>query len=136
MPTDTELGRWTGWWEGVVDLVPPRGGNRDFSIQSLFKKGLPKPFPEADQSVLTLIMPGSGGVRTDREPDRIESRWLDGRRRQAVHWDLLDSQAAGSNINFSWDDEGSFRYRELKQGPLADFSSDFCIASGQRFSNR
>ena len=133
MPTETESGRWTGWWEGVVDLVPLQGGSRAFSIQSLFKKDLPKPFPEAKGSTLKMIMPDQGGLRIDREPDRTSSRWLDGRKRQVAEWSLAD--VAGSNINFSWDNEGSFEYRRLRR-PHIDPSSVVVSATSQHLPDR
>jgi phosphatidylinositol glycan class T len=126
MPSSDKPGQWTGWWEGVVDLVPPRGGNRDFSIEKLFKKGLPQPFQEAEKSVLRLIMPGSGELRTDLRPGNTSQQWLDGRMRQVVEWDLFDTSLPGSNILFSWD-EGDFRYRELPSG-WSECSPHFAVA--------
>ena len=133
MPTDESPGQWTGWWEGVVDLVPPRGGKRDFSIESLFNKGLPRSFSEADKSVLRLIMPESAGLRVNPQPGTKSEQWLDGRERQVVEWDLLDASLAGSNVVFSWGEEG-FQYRALC-AESSDSSPDLAFASSQHLSN-
>lgn len=109
-------GRWRGWWEGVVDLVPEKGGSRAFSIQSLFKKNLPRPFPEADSSVLRVIKPlvGAEGKREwmmmEPQPGKVDERWEDGVYREVAEWDLLSGTSG--DVRFWWDNEGDFIYRE------------------------
>lgn len=111
MPTPTEAGRWRGWWEGVVDLVPvQRAGTREFSIDKLFSKALPQPFPEADRSILRLILPDSR-LRVDRTPTATEGRWIDGRKREVWEWDLQGQELVGQDIKFWWDNEGIFQHR-------------------------
>lgn len=111
MPTATEAGRWRGWWEGVVDLVPVQGaGTRDFSIDKLFSKAVPQPFPEADHSILRLILPDSR-LRVDRTPKATEGRWIDGRKREVWEWDLQGQELVGQDIKFWWDNEGNFQHR-------------------------
>ena len=104
-------GRWRGWWEGVVDLVPAKGGNRGFSIESLFQKGLPHAFPEADSSKLRVILPDDQGFRMDAQPTDSEASWIDGRLRNIAEWDLLDGQVPGKDIRFWWDEEGEYQHR-------------------------
>jgi phosphatidylinositol glycan class T len=112
MPTATEAGRWRGWWEGVVDLVPVKGaGSREFSIEKLFTKALPHPFPEAEESVLRLIMPSSP-LKVDGSATNTERRWIDGKKREVLEWNLQEQEVAGQNIRFWWDGEGDFQHRE------------------------
>lgn len=114
LPRGDQPGRWRGWWEGVVDLIPERGdAKRDFSLHRLFKKGVPRNFPEADESVLRLIMPEEQGLRMDKQPGKTETRWIDGRIRQVVEWDLLDQDLVGDDVKFWWADEHLFQYREV-----------------------
>lgn len=116
MPSNDQPGRWRGWWEGVVDLMPEKGGGkRDFSLDRLFSKGIPRIFPEADESVLRLIMPDEDGLRMDRQPGYTDTRWIDGKRRQVVEWDLLDKSSVGKDIRFWWDGEDKFQYRKQNQ---------------------
>ncbi len=114
MPSNNQPGRWRGWWEGVVDLVPVKGGgSREFSVESLFKKHLPRAFPEADESVLRVIMPGQDGLRMDKQPTVTETKWIDGKKRHVAEWDVLDEEMIGQNIRFWWDGEGRFDYRKF-----------------------
>lgn len=108
-------GRWRGWWEGVVDLVPERGVSRAFSTRTLFKKGLPRPFPEAESSVLRMIMPGGRSLRMDPSADQQTGRWIDGRLREVRKWDLLDGNMVGQDVRFWWEDEMDFTYREFRR---------------------
>lgn len=110
MPTGDLPGTWTGWWEGVVDLVPPKGGgSRAFSINSLFKKNLPRPFPLAASSTLRVIT--TVGLEIDTAPEKTSSQWLDGQRRQVVEWDLTKAETADKDIKFSFKGEGDFEHR-------------------------
>ena len=112
MPTEASPGRWRGWWEGVVDLVPEKGGgSRAFSISRLFNQNLPQPFPESTQSVLRLIMPDAEGLRTDRQPSITGSTWIDGKQRQVAEWDLKNPDTVKQDIQFWWDGEERFEYR-------------------------
>jgi phosphatidylinositol glycan class T len=108
-------GRWRGWWEGVVDLVPEKqgGGSRSFSLGSLFKRGVPRPFPEASTSVLRLIK--SGGEEVSVEPDNEEVVWMDGKEREVVEWDLLGERVQSKDIKVDWVNEEVFRYRKSIQ---------------------
>ena len=112
MPTTDSQGRWRGWWEGVVDLVPLKGGNRAFTVSSLFRKTLPVPFPEADTSQIRFIMPsGSGQLLVDGMKSKREELVMDGVRREVLTWDLLDPEMLGTDLRFRWENEGEFRYR-------------------------
>jgi phosphatidylinositol glycan class T len=112
MPTHGQPGRWRGWWEGVVDLIPEKGsGKRDFSLQRLFGRDVPRPFPEAEESVLRLVMPEQTGLRMDKAPGDTELRWIDGRNRQLVSWNLQEESWTGADIHFWWDGEETFHYR-------------------------
>lgn len=104
MPNGTD-GRWTGWWEGVVDLVPRRGGSRAFSIESLFKSSFAKPFPLASASTLRLI--SSAPPRATPQPSSTTQSIIDGESVDILTWDLLDPTL--SNVDFTWD-EGEFQY--------------------------
>ena len=112
MPANGQPGRWRGWWEGVVDLVPEKGGSRAFSLGSLFQRGVPRPFPEASTSTLKLISNGHDGLGVSIEPDSTETVVMDGVERETKVWDLLDDRLQHKDIKFSWDDEGRFEYRE------------------------
>lgn len=103
MPDGDLPGRWTGWWEGVVDLVPERGGNRAFSLGSLFRRGVPKPFPEADSSVLRLVKNQGMSV----EPASTIDAMVD--QREAYEWDLLDPALQHKDIRATWDTAFAFR---------------------------
>lgn len=112
MPTQGQPGRWRGWWEGVVDLVPAKGsGRRTFSLGSLFQRGVPRPFPEASSSSLKLIQPDKA-VTTSIQPDFTETNRLDGQDRDVLSWDLLDERVQHKDIRFSWGGEDTFTYRE------------------------
>jgi phosphatidylinositol glycan class T len=112
MPSATSVqGQWRGWWEGVVDLVPEEAGSRAFSLRSLFKKGIPRPFPEAERSVLRFIKPEEAALRMDPPATLEEAQWVDGRWRDVAEWDLLDEQITGQDVRFRWDGDGEFRYR-------------------------
>jgi len=111
MPSDGKAGRWRGWWEGVVDLVPEKGGSRAFSLGSLFKKGVPKAFPEASSSVLTLVKPDTD-LDVSLEPDTTDSMWIDGKSREVLQWDLMDERVQHKDIKVSWLGEDKFQYRK------------------------
>lgn len=101
----------------MVDPVVHQGGSRHFSIHSLFRKHLPRPFPEAASSVLRLIKPTEGVDGLDRllidpTPMKTEGQWVDGRYRDVAEWDLLDESITGHDVRFRWDGEGAFNYRE------------------------
>jgi phosphatidylinositol glycan class T len=111
-PTSGAGGVWTGWWEGVVDLVPPNGGPRSSSIEKLLKKPIPRAFPEAASSAIRLIAPEEASFRVDPLPGRTERQWRDGREREVMQWDLTDGAMAGKDLRFWWHDEGDYRHRE------------------------
>ena len=114
MPRGPRSGHWRGWWEGVVDLIPPRHtGSRTFSLHSVFRQGLPRAFPEAQSSVLRLIMP-QGGLSMDTK-GRNDLEWVDGKTREVVEWDLLDDESIGKDMRFWWGGEERFHYRERGQ---------------------
>lgn len=110
-----QSGQWRGWWEGIVELVPPNPERRgrEFSLQSLFKKNIPLPFPEAEESVLRVIMPEESGtgLQVEHEPDTAELKWLDGRLRTVKEWDLVQTGLIGQDLKFWWD-EDRFQYRK------------------------
>jgi phosphatidylinositol glycan class T len=110
MPSPGTPGRWRGWWEGVVDLVPEKAGSRAFSLGSLFKKGVPRSFPEASGSVLRLIK--AGGEVLSIPPDSEALMWLDGKEREVEEWDLLDEKVQHKDIRVTWVDEDVFHYRK------------------------
>ena len=113
MPShENDYGQWRGWWEGVVDLVPIGGGSRAFSMRSLFKKDILKPFPEADSSLIRLVMPEGAKLARDPAPSQISGRWLDGRWREVAEWDLLDKSLHALDLRFWWEHEGDFAYRK------------------------
>lgn len=109
-----QSGQWRGWWEGIVELVPPNQERRrrEFGLQSLFKKNIPLPFPEAEDSVLRVIMPEESGtgLQVEHVPDTTELRWLDGRLRTVKEWDLVQTGLIGQDLKFWWD-EDRFQYR-------------------------
>jgi phosphatidylinositol glycan class T len=110
MPDGSAPGRWRGWWEGVVDLVPKSGGSRTFSLERLFGKGVPQAFSEAESSVLRLVVPE--GLRMEPDPTASDGRWKDGRFRNVTEWDLLQADLQGKNIQFWWDGEDKFQHRK------------------------
>ena len=95
-----------------MDLVPERGGSREFSIRTLFRRGLPRAFSEAGSSVLRVIIPEGRSLRMDLDPDNSETRWVDGKRREMLEWDLLDESKVMQDVRFWWDNESHFIYRE------------------------
>jgi len=112
MPSDEDgIGMWKGWWEGVIDLIPVKGSkDRSFSIESIFGRKMPRMFPEAERSLIRLIMPDKE-VWSDM--DHISGReWVDGKERQVLQWDLKDVE--GRNMKFWWNGEGEFKYREFQ----------------------
>ncbi|TXT09217.1 hypothetical protein VHUM_02691 [Vanrija humicola] len=121
MPTETEQGTWRGWWEGVVDLVPIPGASRQHSINSLFKKPLPRPFPLASSSVLKVIAP-SGGFSVEPGPNDVEGKWIDGTRHEEASWDLLVDGVAGHDIKFWFNDEAEFVHPQHFEPPLVTIS--------------
>lgn len=109
MPIGNQPGRWTGWWEGVVDLVPQRGrGVHAFSLGSLFKRGVPKSFPEAASSTMRIVK--KAGMKV--EPDPARDVMVD--HREAYEWDLLDPEMQHKDIRGSW--EGVFEFRKFLPG--------------------
>lgn len=109
-------GRWRGWWEGVLDLVPDgRVGNgrreRHLSLEKVFGRNVPKAFPEAAESTLRYIMPNEAAMTVLPEGEHKQV-WLDGRRREVVEWDLKDPELQGKDILFAWNGEHEFIYRE------------------------
>lgn len=115
MPANGQPGRWRGWWEGVVDLVPEKnGGSRDFSLGSLFQRGVPRPFPEATSSTLKLVGAArEDALRVSIEPDTTGMVIMDGSEREVKEWDLLNERLQRKDIKFSWDGENTFVYREF-----------------------
>lgn len=82
MPHGDGPGSWRGWWEGVVDLT--LGENMDITLERLFGRGVPRAFPEADESILRVV-----GEDVQVEPDTMpKTLWLDGRARTVYEWDL------------------------------------------------
>jgi phosphatidylinositol glycan class T len=117
MPTADQPGTWTGWWEGVADLVPVKGGSRAFSINSLFRKNIPRAFPRASSSSLRVIIPKEG-VAIDTPAHTKSAQWLDGVKREVLEWDLLDAQLADNDIKFSFKEDGNFVHRKWVQDPF------------------
>ncbi|KAK8854554.1 hypothetical protein IAR55_003293 [Kwoniella newhampshirensis] len=122
MPSsDQPQGRWKGWWEGVVDLVPERGtAKRDFSTEQLFKRHLPRVFPEAESSVIRVIKPQVGGGHLRLEPTgRSKEQWVDGELREVIEWDLLAETASlsGKYIRATWEIESEFKYPRIFAKP-------------------
>jgi len=111
MPTSGQPGMWRGWWEGVVDLVPEKGGSRAFSLGSLFKKGVPRVFPEASSSILRLIQPNAP-LESSVDPDSTAVEWIDGKLREIMQWDLLDERVHHKDIRIYWPGEGHYQYRK------------------------
>ncbi|RSH85639.1 Subunit of the glycosylphosphatidylinositol transamidase complex-like protein [Saitozyma podzolica] len=115
MPDETSPGRWRGWWEGVVDLVPERGGSRAFSLERIFGRGIPRPFPEAETSVLRLMV--SEGMSMEPEAPKREGKWIDGRYREVAEWDLLEPGMQGRDVRFWWDGERDFVHPRTLRPP-------------------
>jgi hypothetical protein len=65
-------------------------------------------FPEAEESVMRLIVPRNG-IRVDVEGSK-GLEWIDGYEVEVMEWDLQGME--GKDIKFWWD-EGDFRYRKL-----------------------
>ncbi|OCF40715.1 hypothetical protein I317_05487 [Kwoniella heveanensis CBS 569] len=111
MPTASHHGRWQGWWEGIVDLRTLNGkgsGKRDFSIEKIFRKSVPRPFPEAGGSVIRLI--SDGAVVAEPSGSREVEERIDGILETVLEWDVLDERTLiGSDIAFRWD-EDRFRH--------------------------
>ncbi|EKD02669.1 hypothetical protein A1Q2_03095 [Trichosporon asahii var. asahii CBS 8904] len=122
MPSEGKQGQWTGWWEGIVDLVPERGGSREFTISSVFKENLPRPFPRASSSILRVIKPNDPNFSIDHTPKREKQQFVDGRYRDIAEWDLKDKSLAGQDIKFSWDGEGNFVYPQIFEPPAITIS--------------
>lgn len=119
-------GRWRGWWEGVVDLIPdgkPTSGvrQRQLSLEKVFGRGIPKAFPEATESVLRFVTPSDGHQGMTIRPDGSHSRaWRDGKVRDVVEWDLSAPDLEGKDISFVWDHEQEFHYRKSYMLPLLE----------------
>lgn len=112
MPSNGQPGRWRGWWEGVVDLVPEKGGSRAFSLGSLFKKGVPRVFPEASSSTLRLVQPKES-IGYSMDPDSTDMEWIDGQARKVMQWNLLSDRVQHKDLRVFWQGEGQFRYRKF-----------------------
>ncbi|WVQ68517.1 uncharacterized protein L199_006725 [Kwoniella botswanensis] len=120
MPSSTHpQGRWKGWWEGVLPLIPEnnkRNNNNDdksrnFSIEKIFKKKLPRTFPEAQSSVLRLIKDSPRDDNLRAKPNGQErEECIDGQIRNVIKWDLMDANLVGKDIDFWWDGETEFHY--------------------------
>ncbi|RXK42297.1 hypothetical protein M231_00287 [Tremella mesenterica] len=109
MPMDGQQGQWRGWWEGVVDLIPVKGRrDRAFSISRLFHKTLPRPFVEADSSIMRLILPAE--KMSVKPSGEVRREWVDGQLTEVMEWDLLDPTITGEDVTFTWDGEGEFQY--------------------------
>lgn len=123
-----DQGSWNGWWEGVVDLVPVRGRGqsglhpapREFSLESLFGRRVPRAFPEAESSVLRVISGEEEGsnaqedkmaMMVEPQESRKSVQWIDGKAREVREWDL--KEMAGADVRVWWDGEETYRYREL-----------------------
>ncbi|KGB76328.2 phosphatidylinositol glycan class T [Cryptococcus deuterogattii R265] len=109
MPSDGHPeGKWTGWWEGVVDLIPPRAdikdAKRETGLESLFKRRLPPPCPEAENSVIRLILPENEKVNVEPQ-GRVMGEWRDGKWRHVMEWNAKDSEMVGKDLKFWWDEE-------------------------------
>lgn len=104
-------GHWKGWWEGVVDLVPVTGGSRASSIEKLFRKSIPRVFPEASSSVIRLMTPAEEAFRVDPLPQSSQEIWIDGKQRQILEWDLMNGDMVGKDLRFWWHEEGEFKHR-------------------------
>ncbi|WWC63591.1 uncharacterized protein I303_106196 [Kwoniella dejecticola CBS 10117] len=116
-PSSNGIGRWKGWWEGVIDLVPEKGGSRRTSIWKIFNKHIPKPFAEAQTSVLRLIVEDDD-MRAEPHGTERED-WIDGKVRTIVEWDLQDQKVIGGDIEFFWEGENSFQYpRTIDPPPI------------------
>ena len=77
--------------------------NRDSTLERLFGRGVPRPFPEADASVLRVI-----GKGFDVQPEaREEVRWVDSEGRRVYEWDLLHD--APRDVRVSWDEQFEHR---------------------------
>ncbi|WWC90428.1 uncharacterized protein L201_005363 [Kwoniella dendrophila CBS 6074] len=126
MPDRNAQGRWKGWWEGIIDLVPSNNvngngndnqRNRNFSIEKIFRKKIPNPFPESQRSILRLITENDN-MKTSPQ-GRKSQRWIDGKCRDVVEWDLKDKNLTGQNIEFWWNGENSFQYpRHIPPPPI------------------
>nr|ODN91950.1 phosphatidylinositol glycan, class T [Cryptococcus depauperatus CBS 7841] len=129
MPDETgKGGKWTGWWEGVVDLIPPDAGihpvKRDASLSKLFKKFVPRPFPEADSSVIRLILPENNILSVEPQGRTVDI-WRDGKRRHVIEWDLKEREIVGQDLRILWD-EDRFIYR--KSTPEYQMTSNIVTA--------
>ena len=112
MPHAGQGGSWRGWWEGVVDLTT--GDSRDVTLERLFKKGIPRAFPEAESSILRVV-----GEGFHVQPDSRERRErLDGEERTVHEWDLL--AAPPKDIKVYWDEP--FQHRKSPLDPLIQLS--------------
>ncbi|WRT68675.1 uncharacterized protein IL334_005654 [Kwoniella shivajii] len=118
MPTSSNDGVWRGWWEGIIDLVDNKGNRkRDFSIEGIFKKKIPKAFPETQQSILRLIKDDSTAI-TVHPSGKEKTDWIDGKLRDIVEWDLLDQDLIGGDININWDEEKFDYPRHIPPPPI------------------
>ncbi|WVQ81825.1 hypothetical protein IAT38_003952 [Cryptococcus sp. DSM 104549] len=118
-------GKWTGWWEGVVDMIPPGAGvkhvKREGGLEKLFGRKVLSGCSEAASSVVRVVMPEEEGMVLEPE-DRARrgEKWLDGRRMEVVEWDLLEEGMVGKDIKFWWDGEAKFEYpRTFAPPPIA-----------------
>lgn len=132
MPNDDHPeGKWTGWWEGVVDLMPPGAGvknvKRETGLEKLFKKRLPPSCPETESSVIRLILPEN--VKVNVEPQgRVVGEWRDGKWRQVMEWNAKDREMVGKDLKVWWDEE-RFEYRKFI------LFANFCCPRAKRSLN-
>lgn len=97
-----------------MDLVPLSGGSRASSLEKLFKKNIPRAFPEAASSVIRMIMPEEDSFRVDPLPNRMDRSWVDGKARNIAEWGLTDGDMTGKDVRFWWHEEGDFKHRKLR----------------------
>ncbi|OXB35774.1 hypothetical protein LQV05_005784 [Cryptococcus neoformans] len=116
MPDDDHPeGKWTGWWEGVVDLMPPgagvKGVKRETGLEKLFKRRLPPSCPETESSVIRLILPENEKVNVEPQGP-VMGEWRDGKWRQIMEWDAKDREMVEKDLKVWWDEE-RFEYRKF-----------------------
>ncbi|WVR09363.1 hypothetical protein IAU60_006429 [Kwoniella sp. DSM 27419] len=98
MPDETSQGRWRGWWEGIVDVHS--GGRRDFTLEQVFKRKIPRAFPEASSSWIRLILEDGARVEPAGETSR---QWIDGKVSKVIQYDLTGM--SGEDIRVWWEEE-------------------------------
>lgn len=88
-------------------------GSRASSMEKLFKKTIPRVFPEASSSVIRMIMPAGDNFRLDPLPRTKTNQWIDGKKREVTEWDLMDGKMVGQDLRFWWHGEDDFKHRKL-----------------------